>query len=235
MKKVIIGVIVVVILIVMFIGLTPQEPIQPKAKKMVDEETRRMITTVIQENLGGDAVVEDITLQEKCVICDDDCVTYNYSCWKVNVTQNGISSEGTVAQEGGSDSSPEIVDITTPETSCRYFYTEENPQFNIEHYNNDCNNPVPACDQTQHICRACTSDMECVITEVITNMQSGMKVYKYHVIGTVFNGRYNESDASCIIDDSTIIIYSNITSFEYCKDEIFSHPACKEAGECYFI
>jgi len=246
MKKVaIIGLLIIFVFLLVIIGLTPQRPIGPREPVYVtDPGTKELVKNVIINELDGDVQVGDfVIIEDQCIICDDDgeCEIFNTPCWKVNITQDYAGYEATVADSeggtsGGGASEPEIINIAPLEVECRYIYSEQTPQINVESINNDCNNPIPTCDQTEEKCRVCHNNVDCIRSEILTDLQTDNTIYSYNTIGTVYNGKYIEESSTCIIDDSTIIIYTRSPmTFEDCKNEIFSHAECNEDGICEFI
>jgi len=241
--KVVVAAIVVIVItiLIILIGTTPQEPIHIGPVYETDEATKNIIKQIIDNEYDGDVTISDQMIhQDPCEICDEnECNTEEFECWKVNITQDGVPYEVSVTKDssgGGGGASGDVYKSPPEPTECRNYYQLSDSQNTFDYYNNDCWPPLPTCDSTEELCRLCNSGNDCIRSEIKTDKITGLTLYKYNVIGTVYNGRYDESDSSCIIDDSTIIIYQNTPStFEECRDQIFSHSECDEDGVCKFI
>lgn len=241
MKKIIAAVIaIVIVILIVIIGMTPQESIFNEPVYETNDGTKQIVRDIINDESDGRVEIdENMIYEEKCEICEDDeCIIEEFECWKVNVTENNVTSEVVVSKSSGGGASGGSVITKSPPIppECTYFYEENTDQLYIENFNNNCDNPLPKCDQTREECVVCTNNAECIQTQIITEKSTSIKIYKYHIIGTLFNGYYFETNSSCIIDDSTIIIYQKTPmEFEECRNEIFSHATCGESAECFFI
>jgi len=181
----------------------------------ITESDARNIIGGKYPNITGDMVHED-----DCEICNDtNCTNLGEPCWKTNVSVNGSKASVTIGSGDG-----EFLGISetclwwecTPISCIAMFYDG-----NVTYYNNDCDNPVPKCDEEQEICRPCGTKRDCLRIRTYQGIQEN------NLVGSSRYGYYEEFSGKCLIME----LYINITTLEECEEDMLELIDCVD-GFC---
>ena len=207
---------------------------------------QEMLRQQAEDEFGGEASVPKY--QSDCVVCTDGvCISLGEECWKINVTTDddlielSVTADGRILDElgfgddGESGSGETGIDNPpppAPEDECTYQYTQEEGGLQVSYTNTGCSNPQPTCDQINE-CRSCSTRTDCL--GVITSSSGGVPIESaIPITSTQYSGFYTHASGRCVIDDSVIAIYDNVTDYDFCLAVVESHVQCVE-GACDFI
>lgn len=196
--------------------------------KPVSEADARNIIKDRYPDVDDDGI--RISQQENCEVCDEFGCKILETCWVANFTSGG-AAHGVVipgsAPEGGGGI---VQDEESPCTEwwcnaqpCTYYYQEIIPEGIVHHYNTECANPTPTCDQTYGACRICNYPIEC-LRKAVTDSEN--KSYYYETIGTDSWGSINESSYYCQIFSEGRQVFANETTIIDCEEKYINWIGC---------
>lgn len=207
----------------------------------LENEKQDKIIEDIEKAIAGqyNGTISEIVHEGSCIVCTRfGCESLGEECWKANVTtptslvRLAMNSQGQILddQEMSFVSNPDAGPSQNPE-ECTGFYTEESGLYTLKYTNTGCLNPTPTCSGGG--CTICSSQEECI--GLVETLYQGQAIQTEMVItSTPYTGYYNYSSGKCVIDDSSIAIYDNVTDFGNCYDVVVSHVECDD-GFCDFI
>jgi hypothetical protein len=181
----------------------------------------------------------DLEFVENCTICDDDgCRTYPGPCWKATFVIE--TEEGLQIVEALMDALGETVDKKVypciywwcEANPCRYTYTEQVGNSNVEYINNDCFEPDIVCDSQFEKCRPCSANSECIATTITT--EPGKTTYVYEVLGTGESATIDTVELVCRIRSRGSNLHHESSDVNGCRSLMTGNTMCIDGG-CDFV
>jgi len=182
----------------------------------------------------------DPVYDERCIICDvTGCHEYGEPCWRITHEEEDesggkVSVESSIDETSGNEITVEENECTEwwcDAEPCDYNYSESINSITHDYTNYGCDTPSPTCDQDYGLCRQCSSNSECIMSE--TYEDGGTTVYIFSAVGTNGYSIINDSVYICQAFDDDDLLMVNTSTVNECQQVAEFYAKCG-AGGCKF-